>query len=64
MINLIDRVEHFSHPMFVMFVVSKIMVGIGIGTLLASYLLPYAWPILIIGMIVSVICIGIAFKNK
>ena len=64
MINLIDKVEHFSHPMFVMFVVSKIMVSIGIGALLASYLLPYAWVILVIGMIASIICIGIAFKNK
>ncbi len=62
--NWIDKVEHFSHPMFIMFVFSKIMVGIGIGVLLANYLLPYGWPILVVGMILSITCLGIAFKNK
>ena len=61
--SLINGVKQFSTPMFVVFVVSKLFVGIGIGVLLAQYLLPYGWGFLVVGVVVSLICIIIAAKN-
>ncbi|MFC1548822.1 hypothetical protein ACFL5E_02565 [Candidatus Omnitrophota bacterium] len=63
MASLIDGVKKFSGPMFIVFVLSKVLVGIGVGVLLAAYLIPYGWPILIVGIGVSAICLGLALKN-
>ena len=62
MASLIDGVKKFNVPMFFIFVFSKLLVGLGIGILLASYLLPYGWPILILGIGLSIGCLGLAFK--
>jgi len=63
MTSPIDGVKKFSGPMFVVFVLSKVLIGIGVGVLLAAYLIPYAWPILIVGVAVSAVCLGMALKN-
>ncbi len=55
MASPIDGVKNFSAPMFVVFVLSKVLVGIGIGALLAVYLAPYGWPILVVGVAASAI---------
>ena len=63
MANLIKQVKKFSEPMFVVFVGSKVLVGIGIGAIFADVLRPLAWPILAIGVILSLICLTIAFNK-
>ena len=63
MVNLIERVKKFSAPMFIVFVLSKVLVGIGIGVLLVQYLAPYGWPILIAGVVISLICVVLALKQ-
>jgi len=63
MANLIKQVKKFSEPMFVVFVFSKLLVGVGIGALFANVLRPLAWPILCIGVIASLLCLTIAIKK-
>ncbi|MDD3295787.1 MAG: hypothetical protein PHU64_00320 [Candidatus Omnitrophica bacterium] len=62
--NLIAGVKKLSEPMFIVFAVSKLLVGLGLGILLANYLMPLGWPALIIGVILSVICIVLAAQSK
>ncbi|MBL7157681.1 MAG: hypothetical protein ISS92_05955 [Candidatus Omnitrophica bacterium] len=64
MTNLIAGVKKLSNPMFVIFVFSKILVGIGIGVLLANCLAPYGWWFLIPGVVLSLICVVLALKNN
>ena len=63
MVNVIEKVKKFSAPMFIVFVFSKVLVGIGIGVLLVQFLAPYGWPILITGVVVSLICVVLALKQ-
>ncbi len=63
MANLMERVKKFSAPMFIVFVLSKVLVGIGLGVLLVQYLAPYGWAILITGVVISFICILLALKQ-
>ena len=63
MVNVIEKVKKFSAPMFIVFVLSKVLVGIGIGVLLVQFLAPYGWPILITGVVVSLICVILALKQ-
>ena len=51
--TLPERVGKLSTPMLAIFVSSKVLVGIGIGTLLASYLVGVAWGILVVGIVLS-----------
>lgn len=51
--TLPERVGKLSTPMLVIFVSSKVLVGIGIGALLASYLVGVAWGILVVGIVLS-----------
>ena len=60
---IIDGVKQFSTPMFVIFVLSKLLVGIGLGVLLVQYLMPYGWWFLIVGVVVSIICIVVAAEK-
>ena len=64
MTNIMDGVKRLSAPMFVIFVLSKVLVGIGIGILLIRYLYQYGWWFLIAGIALSLICLIIAAKNK
>ncbi|MGB2706215.1 MAG: hypothetical protein WBC74_05125 [Candidatus Omnitrophota bacterium] len=64
MASLMEGVKKLSPPMFVVFVGSKILVGIGIGVLLVQCLAPYGWWFLIIGVILSAICVILALRNK
>lgn len=59
----IDGVKKFSGPMFIVFALSKVLVGIGLGVVLYSYLASYGWAILIVGIVVSAIC-GIIATQK
>lgn len=53
--NLIKQVKKLKTPMFILFVISKIIVGIGLGVLLAGILQGTGWWILILGIILSAI---------
>ncbi len=64
MANLIEGVKKFTGPMFVIFVFSKVLVGIGIGVLLAGYLAPYGWWFLIPGVVLSISCAFLALNNS
>ncbi len=64
MANLIEGVKKLSTPMFVVFVFSKVLVGIGIGALLAGCLAPYGWWFFIAGVVLSIICATLALKNR
>ncbi len=61
--SLIDGVKKLSAPMFVVFVTSKALVGIGIGVLFAQALAPYGWLFLGVGVAVSIWCAVLAAKN-
>ncbi|MGD2278548.1 MAG: hypothetical protein PVH45_00455 [Candidatus Omnitrophota bacterium] len=63
MVNLMERVKNFSAPMFILFVLSKVLVGIGVGVLLARFLAPYGWPILIAGILISAFCVALALTR-
>ena len=63
MVNLLNGVKKFSAPMFFTFVVSKVVLGIGLGVVLYQYLQPIGWLCLIVGIVVSVICVALAAKN-
>ncbi|GEM_PF-540479 len=54
--SIIDRVKQLTGPMFFLFVFSKIIIGIGIGVLIAGSLLPGSgcW-ILAGGIILSIL---------
>ena len=64
MASLIEGVKKLSSPMFVVFVFSKVLVGIGIGVLLVAYLAPFGWLLLIVGVVSSIICAILAIKNS
>lgn len=63
MASLISGVKKLSSPMFVIFVLSKLLVGVGLGILLVQYLAPYGWWFLIVGVVLSIICAIVAIKN-
>ena len=63
MANVIAAVKKLSPPMFFIFAFSKVLVGIGIGVLLAQQLAPYGWWFLIVGIILSIICVVLALKK-
>ena len=63
MASLIAGVKKLSSPMFVIFVFSKVLVGVGIGVLLVKYLAPYGWWFLIVGVVFSIICVILALRK-
>ncbi|MBN2190297.1 MAG: hypothetical protein JW728_03705 [Candidatus Aureabacteria bacterium] len=63
MADLIGGVKKLSSPMFVIFVVSKILVGAGLGILLVAYLASYGWWFLVTGIVLSLICLILAIKK-
>ncbi|MDD5644096.1 MAG: hypothetical protein PHO00_01445 [bacterium] len=64
MADLIGGVKKLSSPMFIIFVVSKILVGVGLGILLVKYLVPYGWWFLVTGIVLSLICLILAIKKS
>lgn len=63
MASFIAGVKKLSSPVFIVFVFSKVLVGIGIGVLLARYLMPYGWWFLIVGVVFSLICGILAIRK-
>ncbi len=59
----ISGAKKLSTPMFIVFVLSKVVLGIGIGVLLYAYLAPYGWWFLGVGLIFSLICLAVAVKK-
>ena len=54
--SLIDGLKKLAPPMMVLFVVSKIILGVGIGMLISGYFLPgFGWWVFWGGVILSVI---------
>jgi len=52
--GVIDKVKALPTPMFILFVSSKVIGGIGIGVLLGQALHGLGWWILILGVILSI----------
>ena len=52
--SLPDGVGKLSTPVLVLFVVSKIIVGIGIGILLANWLPGAGWWLVLLGVVLSI----------
>ncbi|MCK9554850.1 hypothetical protein M0R36_03410 [bacterium] len=63
MADLIGGVKKLSSPMFIIFVVSKVLVGVGLGILLVAYLASYGWLFLVTGIVLSLICLMLAVKK-
>ena len=53
--SVIDKMKGLSPPMFVLFVSSKFVVGVGIGVLLARYLTGFGGWILLVGVALSIV---------
>ena len=62
--SLIDGAKKLSNFDFVLFVASKLVVGLGLGILLAGVLAGWGWWLLIIGVVVSVIEANKIIKNS
>lgn len=52
--SLVDKVKDLPNPILVLFIASKLVIGIGIGALLASCLAGLGWWFVIIGVLMSV----------
>jgi len=63
MADIIAGVKKFSPSMFFVFVFSKLLVGIGIGVLLAQQLASFGLWFLIVGVVLSIICLVAALKQ-
>lgn len=50
----IDNLRNLSTPMLVLFIVSRFIIGLGLGLLLASCIGNLGWLILIIGIILAI----------
>jgi len=61
--SLIDKAKALPNPMFILFVVSKIIVGIGLGVLLAGLLKGLGAWILLLGIILSAIALAQILKK-
>ncbi len=62
--SLIDGAKKLSPADFILFVASKLVLGVGLGILLANVLSGWGWPLLIIGIIVSAVEANKIIKNK
>ncbi len=63
MVNLTAGVKKLAPPMFIIFVFSKVLIGLGFGVLLAQYLAPYVWWLVTVGIVLSIVCVISALKN-
>ena len=52
--SLPDGVRKLETPMLVLFVFSKFLIGLGLGVLLATYLLDWGWWLLLAGILLSI----------
>jgi hypothetical protein len=53
--SIVDGVRKLPTPLLAMIIGSKLIVGIGIGILLAGFLTGWGWPLVVIGVILSII---------
>lgn len=61
--SLIDKAKTLPDPMFILFVISKVVVGMGLGVLLAGLLQGLGVWILLLGIILSAIALGQIMKK-
>ncbi len=61
--SLIEKAKALPERMFILFVVSKIIVGIGLGVLFAGALQGFGIWILLLGIILSAIALGKILKK-
>ena len=52
--SLIDKVRGLPTPILVLFIASKLIIGVGLGVLLASCIAGLGWWIVIVGVLMSV----------
>jgi hypothetical protein len=62
--SLIDGAKKLSNFDFILFVVSKLILGIGLGILLAESLSGWGWWLVIIGIVISATEASKIIKNK
>ncbi len=53
--SILDKVKSLPNPMFVLFVSSKVIAGIGIGVLVSSCVKGFGWWILLLGIALSIL---------
>jgi len=52
--SMINKVKSLPNPMFVLFVSSKVIVGIGIGVLISCFAKGFGLWILLLGIVLSI----------
>ena len=62
--SLIDGAKKLSQTDFIFFVFSKLILGMGLGILLAGPLAGLGWWLLIIGIVISAIEASKIIRNK
>ena len=60
--GIVDGVRKLPTPLLALIIGSKLILGIGIGVLLAGFLVGWGWSLVIIGVILSIIPVVIAFR--
>jgi len=51
--SLIDKVKQLPASLLVLLVLGKLIIGVGIGVLLITYLVGYGWWFVILGVVIS-----------
>ena len=60
--NKIEKLRHLSSPYFFLFITAKVIGGLSIGVLLASWLSPWTWWIfMVIALIIAIPVYGKLF---
>lgn len=52
--SIVDKAKSLQNPMFILFVSSKVIVGIGIGVLISCFAKGFGLWILLLGIILSI----------
>lgn len=58
--SIVDGVRKLPTPLLGMIIGSKLVLGMGIGILAASILEGWGWPLVVIGVILSIIPLVVA----
>jgi ABC-type spermidine/putrescine transport system permease subunit II len=62
--GLADNFRKMSTSMIVLHVASKVIIGIGLGALLAEWIAPVAWWLVIAGIVLSIPPIYLILKGE
>ena len=62
--SIVDGVRKLPTPLLSMIIGSKLILGIGIGILLAGFLVGWGWPLVVIGVVLSIVPLIVALRLK